>query len=124
MSEVDVLIVDDEPCIRMTLSYLMKKSGYTVDTAKDGVEAINKVQQQTPKLMFLDIMMPRKDGYEVLSALKNNVNLNNTCVLMLSAKGQMADKQRALEMGADGFIAKPYKSSDLLDRASKICRVG
>ena len=122
MSEVDVLVVDDEPCIRMTLSYLMKKSGYTVDTAKDGIEAIDKVQQQIPKLMFLDIMMPRKDGYEVLDSLKKNVNFKNIYVLMLSAKGQMTDKQRAFEMGADGFIAKPYKPSDLLNKARQICR--
>ena len=66
-------------------------------------------------------MMPRKDGYEVLTALKDDVSFENICVLMLSAKGQLTDKQRALEMGADGFIPKPYKPSDLIDRAHQIC---
>jgi len=121
MSEVDVLVVDDEPYIRLSLSYLLKKSGYTVDTANDGMEAIAKVQQQPTKLMFLDIMMPKKDGYEVLTHLKNDVNFENLHIVMLSAKGQSVDKRRALDLGADGYIAKPYSPSDVLNRARQIC---
>ena len=122
MPEIDVLIVDDEPYIRLTLSHLLKKSGYIADTAEDGMEAIAKVQQQIPKLMFLDIMMPRKNGYEVLTNLKNDVNFKNIHIIMLSAKRQAADKQRALELGADGFIPKPYDPSDVLSRVRKVCR--
>jgi len=122
MSEVDVLVVDDEPYIRLTLSYLLKKSGYTVDTAKDGIEAISMAQQQNPKLMLLDIMMPNKDGYEVLTDLKNDGDLKNIHVLVLSAKAQPVDKQRAMELGADGYIPKPYSPSDVLNRAREICR--
>ena len=122
MASVDVLVVDDEAHIRRTLSYLLTKSGYTVETAQDGVEGIEKAQALMPKLIFLDIMMPRKDGYEVCRFLKSTEKLKHSYVVLLTAKGQSIDSDHGLQLGADEFITKPYSPGDILSHAERICR--
>ena len=123
MEGIDILVVDDEPHIRRTLSYLLTKSGYTVETAQDGVEAIEKAQVFTPKLMFLDIMMPKKDGYEVCQFLKSDESLKEIYIVLLTAKGQSIDLDYGLEQGANEFLTKPYSPLDILSCAKRICRL-
>lgn len=122
MNNLDVLVVDDEPNIVRPLSFLLKRKGYTVDIAKTGDEALEKLNEQHPKLILLDIMMPEKDGYEVCSFVKNNEKLKDIHVVMLSCKGQKIDKQHAFEQGADGYIEKPYSPGEILKLAHQICR--
>ncbi|MBI3273855.1 MAG: response regulator [Candidatus Colwellbacteria bacterium] len=122
MTSIDILVVDDEPHIRRTLSYLLTKSGYTVETAQDGVEAIEKAQMLTPKLMFLDIMMPKKDGYEVCQLLKSDESLRSIYIILLTAKGQSIDSDYGLKQGANEFLTKPYSPLDILSRAKQICQ--
>ena len=122
MAPIDVLVVDDELHIRKPLAYLLKKSGYTVETAQDGVEAIEKAETLTPKLIFLDIMMPKKDGYEVCQHLKSDQGLPDTHIVLLTAKGQTTDHEYGLKQGADETMGKPYSPSDILSRAEKFCR--
>lgn len=122
MSNLDILVVDDEPHILRPLSYLFKKSGYNVDTAQDGEEALDKIYQQHPKLILLDIMMPKKDGYEVCSQLRQQDGLKDIYVAMLSAKGQSIDQELGLQKGANEYIAKPYNSHDILKLAHRVCR--
>jgi two-component system alkaline phosphatase synthesis response regulator PhoP len=122
MSNLDILVVDDEPHIRRPLSYLFKKSGYNVDTAKDGEEALDKIYQHHPKLIFLDIMLPKKDGYEVCSQLRQHDEFNDVYIAMLSAKGQSADQKLGLQKGANKYIAKPFNSHDILKLAQRVCR--
>jgi two-component system, OmpR family, alkaline phosphatase synthesis response regulator PhoP len=121
MTSVEVLVVDDEAYIRRTLSYLLRKSGYDVETAQDGAEAIEKARALTPKLIFLDIMMPKKDGYKVCQDLRSDESLKETYVVLLSAKGQSIDYEHGLKQGADEFLTKPYSPWDILSRAKKIC---
>ncbi len=120
-SNIDVLVVDDEPHILRPLSYLLKKLGYSVDTAKDGEEALGKIREQCPKLIFLDVMMPKKDGYEVCSQLKQDGELQNVYIVMLSAKGQAVDRELGLKKGANEYMAKPYNSRDIMEVANRVC---
>lgn len=121
METIDILIVDDEPHIRRTLHYLLTKSNYTVETARDGVEATEKATILTPKLIFLDIMMPKKDGYEVCQFLRSTEALKDTYVVMLTAKGQSVDCDYGLAQGANEFLTKPYSPTDILSRAKLVC---
>jgi CheY-like chemotaxis protein len=121
MMPIDVLVVDDEPHIRRTLSYLLTKSGYTVETAQDGVEAIEKARTLTPTLIFMDIMMPKKDGYEVCQWLKSDESLKDIYVVLLTAKGQSIDSDYGLRQGANEFLTKPYSPLDILSCAKRIC---
>lgn len=121
MSKYEILVVDDEPYILRPLSYLLEKSGYSVDTAKDGEEALQKVYQQQPKLIFLDIMMPKKDGYEVCSELRQNDEFQDVYIVILSAKGQSSDKELGLQKGANEYMAKPYSSREIIELANRVC---
>jgi len=122
MDNLDVLIVDDETRIVRPLSFLLKRNGYTVDTAYNGDEALEKLNEQHPKLILLDIMIPGKDGYEICSFVKSNEKLKDIHVVMISCKGQKVDKQHAFERGADGYIEKPYSPDDILKIVHQICR--
>ena len=118
----DILVVDDEPHIRRTLSYLLTRSGYTVEMAQDGEEGIEKAQTLMPKLMFLDIMMPKKDGYEVCRVLRSTETLKDIHIVLLTAKGQSIDSDYGLEMGADQYLTKPYSPSDILSCAKEVLK--
>ena len=122
MAAVDILVVDDEAPIRRTLSYLLTKSGYSVETAQDGEEGIEKAKSLLPKLIFLDIMMPKKDGYEVCRFLKSDDLLKDTYVVLLTAKGQAMDSEFGRKQGADEVCTKPYTPMDILSCAERVCR--
>src|ERR1044071_5924315 len=87
-----ILVIDDEPYILRSLSYLLTREGYGVETASNGEEGLTRVRELQPPLVFLDIMMPKMDGYEVCEQIKADPNLANTYVIMLSAKGQQIDR--------------------------------
>ncbi len=120
MPDKKILVVDDEPNVVRTLTFVLKKEGYDVSSAVNGEEAIAKVRESKPSLMFLDIMMPKKDGYEVCRELKNDLNLRDIHIVMLSAKGQEADKEMALNAGANEFMTKPFSPIGVIGRVKEL----
>ncbi|QIT54585.1 response regulator [Aquisalimonas sp. 2447] len=115
-----ILIVDDEPNIVLSLEFLMKKNGYDVETATDGDQAIAAVEQQKPDLMLLDVMMPRKDGYQVCQVLREREDFNDVRIVMLTAKGRDVEREKGLSLGADDYITKPFSTQDVVDKVSEL----
>ncbi len=111
-----VLIVDDEPDIVDFLTTVLQDEGYATETARDGVEAIARIQESHPSLVILDLMMPHMNGFEVLDSLRADPPRNRPSIIVLSAKSTHQDILDALEKGADDFIPKPFDLEDLLLR--------
>jgi len=115
-----ILVVDDEENLAVQIRQTLTLQNYTVDTAFNGEEALDKIYIEPYDLILLDIMLPLKNGYEVLSELRNEKN--STPVLMLTAKGAVEDKIKGLDMGADDFLAKPFSMEELLARIRALLR--
>ncbi|MGB8930776.1 MAG: response regulator [Anaeromyxobacteraceae bacterium] len=111
-----VLIADDEPNIVMSLEFLMEQSGYEVRVARTGEEALAAVEAFQPDLILLDVMMPRKNGYEVLQAIRGNPARRETRIVMLTAKGRDVDMEKGLGLGADAYVTKPFATRELVAR--------
>ena len=109
-----ILIADDEPNIVLSLEFLMQKSGYLVQTAADGDEALRRVAEFLPDLILLDIMLPRKNGFEVCQTIRNNPAWNGIKVVMLTAKGRESEVSKGYALGADAYITKPFATRELL----------
>lgn len=115
-----ILLVDDEPYILRSLSYLLTREGYDVETASNGEEGLARLRQIRPPLVFLDIMMPRMNGYEVCEEIKQDPALAATYVIMLSAKGQQIDMERGLLGGADEYMTKPFSPREIARRVHEL----
>jgi DNA-binding response OmpR family regulator len=111
-----VLICDDEPYIVESVSYVVRKAGFEVLTAEDGDEALAAARREKPDLVFLDIMMPGLPGDEVCKRLKTDPATRGMHVVILTARGQEEDERRAMEMGADEFMTKPFSPRKLRAR--------
>lgn len=109
-----VMVIDDSKTIRRTAETLLKKEGCEVLTAVDGFEALAKISDQKPQLIFVDIMMPRLDGYQTCALIKNNQQLRDTPVIMLSSKDGLFDKARGRIVGAEQYLTKPFTRDELL----------
>lgn len=120
MREKKILVVDDEPYTIRALTFVLKKEGYDVSSATDGEEAMTKVRESKPSLMFLDVMMPRKNGYEVCQEIKNDPGLSDIYIIMLTARGQEADREKGLSLGADEFITKPFSPMKIVARVREL----
>jgi twitching motility two-component system response regulator PilG len=112
-NEVIVLLVDDSKTIRRSASKFLSNAGYTVITAVDGFEALSKVVEHRPALIFADIMMPRLDGYQTCALIKNNADYRNIPIVMLSSKDGLFDKARARVVGSDAHLSKPFTAESL-----------
>jgi DNA-binding response OmpR family regulator len=115
-----ILVIDDEPYILRSLSYLLAREGYTVETASNGEEGLERVRTLRPPLVFLDIMMPAMNGYEVCEQIKQDPTLAGTYVIMLSAKGQQIDRERGLLGGADEYMTKPFSPREVAQRVREL----
>jgi DNA-binding response OmpR family regulator len=115
-----ILLVDDEPYILRSLSYLLTREGYAVTTASNGEEGLARLRAVRPGLVFLDIMMPRMNGYEVCEQIKQDPATAGTYVIMLSAKGQQIDRERGLLGGADEYMTKPFSPREVAQRVREI----
>ena len=111
---IKILIADDEPNILLSLDYLMKREGFEVHLARDGLEALAVLQRERPRLVLLDVMMPHKSGLEVCQALRADEALKDTLVLMLTAKGRDTDVAKGLALGADAYMTKPFSTQALV----------
>jgi DNA-binding response OmpR family regulator len=118
MSE-NILIVEDETSLRETLVYNLKKQGYRVDTAVDGLSALQVARRLKPDLILLDIMLPKLDGFEVCRILRQETNVP---ILMLTAKDEEIERVIGLEMGADDYLTKPFSMRELLARVKALLR--
>jgi DNA-binding response OmpR family regulator len=109
-----ILIADDEPNIVTSLEYLMQKSGYEVKIARNGDEALALVESFLPDVVLLDVMMPRKSGYEVCQQIRERPEWRHIKVVMLSAKGREAEVNKGLSLGADTYVTKPFSNQELM----------
>ncbi len=111
-----ILIVDDEQNIVISLEFLMKREGYEVSIANDGEEAVARIRSEQPDLVLLDVMMPKKSGFEVCQEIKSDPALKMVRILMLTAKGRDTEVAKGLAMGADAYMTKPFSTKDLVEK--------
>jgi DNA-binding response OmpR family regulator len=123
MEKKKILIADDNENIRDALTYLLEDEGYSLSMAKDGSDALKKAREFLPDILFLDIMMPEMNGYEVCRVIKNDPRLKKIYVIMLTAKGQVAEQERGKEVGADEYIVKPFSPMEILSKIKNILDV-
>ncbi|MDX1500226.1 MAG: twitching motility response regulator PilG [Woeseiaceae bacterium] len=114
LSGLKILVVDDSKTIRRTAETLLTKEGCQVFTAIDGFDALSKIADHQPDLIFVDIMMPRLDGYETCSLIKHNKTFKDTPVIMLSSKDGLFDRARGRIVGSEQYLTKPFTKDELL----------
>jgi len=118
-----ILIVDDEPHLRTLIRQALEDledDGVELLTARDGDEALETIQAERPDLVFLDVMMPKKSGFEVCDLVKNSLAMNNVYIVLLTAKGQEFDRQRGEQVGADVYMTKPFDPDALAAKAREV----
>ncbi len=118
-----ILIVDDEPHIRLLLEQTLEEledEGVELLTATNGEEALEIIQDEQPQLVFLDVMMPKLNGFEVCQTVKNELKLAGIYIIMLTAKGQEFDKQKGSEVGADLYMTKPFDPDEILEKSVEV----
>ena len=120
MREKKILVVDDEPNVIKSLTFVLRKEGYDVSSAANGEDAMTKIRESKPNLMFLDVMMPKKNGYEVCQEVKSDSSLSDIHIIMLTAKGQEADREKGLNAGADELMTKPFSPMMVVDKVKEL----
>ncbi|MFA7096162.1 MAG: response regulator [Gammaproteobacteria bacterium] len=115
LAGLKVVVIDDSKTIRRSAETLLKKEGCEVITATDGFEALAKIADHRPDIIFVDIMMPRLDGYQTCALIKRNQNFKKTPVIMLSSKDGLFDRARGRIVGSEQYLTKPFTREDLLD---------
>lgn len=115
-----ILIVDDEPNIVISLEFLMKREGFDVIVATDGDSALQAMADRTPDVVLLDIMLPKKDGFEVCQTIRANPEWNAVKVVMLTAKGRDTEVAKGLALGADAYTTKPFSTKDLVQQVKQL----
>src|SRR5437764_3220605 len=118
-----ILIVDDEPHLRMLIQQTLEEledEGVELLTAANGDEALESIQAEEPNLVFLDVMMPKKNGFDVCNSVKNELGLSHIHIVLLTAKGQEFDRQRGLEVGANLYMTKPFDPDALVSEARSV----
>ncbi len=108
------MVIDDSKTIRRTAETLLKKVGCEVVTAVDGFDALAKIADHKPQIIFVDIMMPRLDGYQTCALIKNNKDFKDTPVIMLSSKDGLFDRAKGRIVGSDQYLTKPFSRDELL----------
>ncbi len=114
LDSLKVMVIDDSKTIRRTAETLLTKAGCEVITATDGFDALAKIADTRPNIIFVDIMMPRLDGYQTCALIKNNSEFKKTPVIMLSSKDGLFDKAKGRIVGSDQYLTKPFSKAELL----------
>jgi twitching motility two-component system response regulator PilG len=109
------MVVDDSQTIRRSAETLLSREGYSVITAEDGYEALSKIADHHPEIIFVDIMMPRLDGYQVCALIKANPKFSKTPVIMLSSRDGLFDRARGRIVGSDQYLTKPFTKDELVN---------
>ena len=111
----DILIAEDEPSILEALSFVLERAGWTVHSVTDGDAVMAAVRHVLPRVLVLDVMLPKRSGFEVLKQIRADAGTHSLPVLVLTAKGQAQDRRIAEELGADSFVTKPYSNADVVN---------
>lgn len=115
-----ILVADDEPFVLRSLEFILKKEGHRVVTATNGEDALERIRAEGPDLVFLDIQMPRMDGNTVCRTVREDPELQGLYIVMITAKGQEADRLQSLACGANEYITKPFSPRKLVERVREI----
>lgn len=115
-----ILIAEDEPYIVESLGFVLGQAGYSVSAENDGAVVVQRIRDTAPDVVILDLMLPNRNGFEILKELKNDPDLMATPVLVLTAKGQNQDRATAQQLGADAFITKPFSNREVLECVQRL----
>ncbi|MEM8979318.1 MAG: response regulator [Pseudomonadota bacterium] len=115
-----ILLVEDEPNIIEALRFLLSREGWSVLVHSNGADAVARVEREDPDLVILDVMLPNRSGYDILSELRQRPDARDLPILMLTARGQAKDRERALGAGADAFMTKPFSNDEILATVSQL----
>ncbi len=124
MGRSRILIAEDEPNIVESLSYILGRAGFDVDTAANGVDALDRLRRVPFAALILDVMMPDMNGFDVLRAVRSDKALAGLPVIVLTAKGQAQDRRTAEEIGASAFITKPFSNAEVVERVRQFTQDG
>ncbi len=120
MTQRTILVVDDEPFICRSLTFVLRKDDYRVFEARNGEEALAAIREHKPDLVFLDVMMPKMNGFQVTEQVRADRSLDGVKIILLTAKGQECDREVGKTAGANDYMTKPFSPSKILDRAREI----
>lgn len=120
MTQRTVLVVDDEPFICRSLTFVLRKENYLVLEARNGEEALAAIRQHKPDLVFLDVMMPKLNGFQVTQQVRSDPSLDSVKIILLTAKGQESDREVGKTAGANDYMTKPFSPTKILDRARQM----
>jgi DNA-binding response OmpR family regulator len=115
-----VLVVDDEPNIVLSLEFLMRQAGYAVRVARDGEAALKAVEDDPPELILLDVMMPKRDGFDVCQTVRANPAWKGVRIVLLTAKGRDIEREKGMALGADDYITKPFSTREVVRRVKQL----
>lgn len=117
---LDILIAEDEPSILDSLEFILQRAGWGISSVRDGEAALEAVRSLRPQVLVLDLMLPKRSGFEVLKQLRADPETARLPVLVLTAKGQQQDRRIAGELGADRFVTKPYANTEVVDTVREL----
>lgn len=115
-----VLLAEDDPNIVESLSFVLGRAGFEVSAALDGDEVLRRLRQNPPDVMVLDLMLPRRNGFEVLKVVKADPTLRSIAVIVLTAKGQPQDRRLVEQIGVEGFMTKPFSNTEVVDAVRRL----
>ncbi len=115
-----VLVVDDETNIVLSLEFLMKQAGHEVRIATDGEEALRLVEEKIPDLILLDLMIPKRDGYDVCQTIRANPEMDQVKIVMLTARGLEVEREKGLSLGANAYVTKPFSTQGLTELVNSL----
>ncbi len=119
---MDILVVDDDPYVQRSLTFVLRREGFDVEVASNGEEALLKAREASPKIIFLDIMMPKMNGFSTCRVIKGDDVLKQSYVIILTGKGQEIDREQGFREGADEFITKPFSPRELVSKVRNVLR--
>ena len=111
---IDILIAEDEPSILESLDFILRRAGWSIGSVTDGDAVLDGVRRLRPRMLVLDVMLPKRSGFDVLKHLRAEADTSALPVLILTAKGQQQDRRIAEELGANGFVTKPYSNAEVV----------
>ena len=111
---IDILIAEDEPSILESLDFILRRAGWSISSVTDGDAVLDGVRRLRPRMLVLDVMLPKRSGFDILKHLRADADTENLPVLILTAKGQQQDRRTAEELGANGFVTKPYSNAEVV----------
>ena len=111
---IDILIAEDEPSILESLDFILRRAGWTISSVTDGDAVFDGVKRLRPRMLVLDVMLPKRSGFDVLKHIRSDPETSSLPVLILTAKGQQQDRQIAADLGANGFVTKPYSNAEVV----------